>query len=354
MKPLPDAQKYIDGFAYQPTQGKPPVRIPTENVVFFRTVNPFDYHRGLSPRNAYGTPMETDVSASRWNRETFDKGMKLQSIITLPQETSDPDFRMVREDIQNQLDADLRYLIARAGDLKHVPLGLSQKEAEYLAGRTFSREEIDTVFGIPAGFWSKEATRANSEAAKASLIENTVWPDLEMVAEDINAQCIKPVYGEQFEGQFEDIRPRDRALLVAERRQYWQVKTVNEARAELQLDPIDGDLGEQLVPLAIRQQRPGGVFPAQAEEPVEQMTKAARDDLRKWRSVALRRLREGNDPAGYEFESDVIPATAKAQLQIALTSASTEEEVKAAFAAGFQGSDQADHADHLHTWEGYP
>ena len=63
--------------------------------------------------------------------------------------------------------------------------------------------------------------------------------------------------------------------------------------------------------------------------------RALRDDLRRWRSVALRRLKSGDSPA-YEFQSDYIPPGQAAEILDALRAAKTVEEVKAAFAAGFR------------------
>ena len=77
--------------------------------------------------------------------------------------------------------------------------------------------------------------------------------------------------------------------------------------------------------------------------------KAVRADLRKWRGIARRRLREGSS-AAYDFESDVIPSVIKAQVLAGLETASTIEEVAASFDAGFRLAE----AGPIPDWSSYP
>ena len=335
IEPIPDAQQYIAGYRYTPVNGRPAIHLDQEQVIFFRFPNPFDYHRGLSPLTAYRLAVETDIAASAWNARTFRDDVTLRTLISVPAEMSEPNFARAKADLQTELVKNQRrFLITRSGDVTVAPLSISPKDMEFLAGRTFTREEIDRVFGIPAGFWAKEATRANSEAAKAVMIEQAVWPVLVLMAETITGQLVRPHYGDELECRFEDIRTEDRMLLVRERQAYWQVKTVNEARHELGLDPLDDPiLGETLVPLAVRGE-PLGDMPYSVDV-ADDITKAAREDLRRWESIARRRVRAG-EPAAYDFESQHIPPEIKASVLAKLATVKTEEEVKAAFATPFR------------------
>jgi len=65
MRPIPDRQEYISGYGYSARHGEPEVRIPVEQVCFFRLPNPFDYHRGLSPLTAYSMALKTSSAALR-------------------------------------------------------------------------------------------------------------------------------------------------------------------------------------------------------------------------------------------------------------------------------------------------
>ena len=307
MWPIPDDKEYIAGFYYKPKHGKPKIRIPNEQVVFFRFPNPFDFHRGLSPRTGYQWPLETDIAAARWNRDTFVKEATLRTLIGLPAELDPKVYKQAKDEILRELvEEKRRYMVARSGQVDVKTLGLSHKELEFLGGREFSREEIDRVFGIPAGYWAKEATRANSEAAEAKLISNTVWPLLGLAHDAITEQVVIPHYGDQYRARYEDIRPRDRKLLVMERREYWKVYKVDEARADLGMEPLEDDeLGGTLVPLVAAMGRAPVMPPAPAEvkaagEGIRNWglgIKALREELRKWRSVA-RRMEQGGRTRG--------------------------------------------------------
>ena len=343
MKPIPDAQEYIKGYAYTPRHGRPPIVFEPEQVVFFRLPNPFEYHRGLSPLSAYRLALETDLAAAKWNRDTFTNDVTLRTLITLPIEMSTPDYDRARREILDELiEKQRRFMIARGGDVTVTPMSITHKDLEFLKGREFSREEIDRVFGVPAGFWAKEATRANSEAAKATLIGQAVWPLCTLMHDEITAQILIPDYADNLRGRFDDIRITDRAMLVEERKAYWQVKTVDEARGDLGLEPLEDELtGLTLVGVL---GKPSGTPPM----PIMSATKSGngtelKADLKRWESVSRRQLKRG-DPAAYDFESEHIPQEMHANILTHLEAASTDEEVKAAFAAGFRDIG----------WEGYP
>lgn len=367
MRPIPDPTKYIAGFRYTPRHGQEPTPIPVELTCFFRTPNIFDYHRGLSALSAAKLELETDHAAAKWNRETFIKEAALRLLLGLPKEMGKRDFEMRKTELEEILGKKgLRYLISRTGDLTATVLDSTQKDLEYMEGRIQNREAIDRTFGVPAGFWAKEASRANTEAARATLIEYTVYPMHVSAAEAITSQVIIPRYGDGLRGRFEDIRPRDRKLLVEERKQYWLVSTVDEARTDLGKPELDDvELGGTLVPLATRvqQQAPAQGQPFMSALPVNyellakerQLLKAtgermAREDLRRWQSVALRRLGKGEDPGGYDFVSKHIPTDVAMNVKALLAGVSTDKEVKAIFAVTFQEFDSHEWLD----WAAYP
>jgi len=345
MRPIPDPVTYISGYGYRSKQGEPEQRLEVEQVCFFRFPNPFDYHRGLSPMSAYRLAMETDTSAARWNRDFFNNGAALQMILSVPQMVASQ-FKQVKLDINQQLlDEQRRFLVTRAGDIKAEPVTVAQKDSEFLSGRDFTRQEIDRVFGYPAGYWSEKANRANAEAAKATFIEQAVWPLLVLMHEEITAQIVQPAYGSDIIARCDDIRIRNRELELHERGLYFQAQTLDEVRAELGRDPFpDAELGEMLFPLAVKSGGDGG-FAAVPSMSVGSMKANGKADLRKWESIALRRLKAGEPPT-YDFESYDIEPYIKTHILDALSTASTAEEVKAAFGGPFRDVGLG--------WEGYP
>jgi len=352
MSPVKHPAKYIDGYAYaSPTRAKK-IIIPREQVCFVRRPNMFDYHRGMSPISSFRRELEGDVSAAKWNRDTFENELVLRMLINLPQDTSDPVYHSLRQELIDELQTKgRRWWIARAGDVNVQELGMNPKDAEYLAGRKFTRDQIDRIYGFPEGFWSQQATRSNSEAARTTFIENAVWPVAKKFAAAITGQILFPYYGKQYRGKFADTRPRDRRLRVLEQRQQWTVCFVNEAREELGKPrlPDDDPRGQLLVP-QLTMQRGVPITTVQAMSPYNQgegqdekallllppavqglVLKEAQEDLRRWKSIELRRLEEGQEIGTYEFETESIPLEVQNYVSLYLEEATTEDDIREVF-----------------------
>ena len=366
MQPIPDAENYIRGYAYTSKKDGQPQFIAPENICYIPRPNPFNYHRGMSPITAYRLELEGDTAAAQWNRDTFNDGLTLRMLIGLRADMADRVYQKAKAELIEELvNKGRRFLIARAGDVSATNLSMTHKDAEFLSLRAFSRDIIDRVYQIPEGYWSAKANRATAEAAKASMIESAVWPLALAFSGAITRQIVMPYYGDNLRAEFEDLRPRDRMLQIAERKVYWQVKIVDEAREELGLEPLGDERGETLVSQIAKPTppqfggSPGGQPPPgapQQQPPQLQDTKALSDDLRRWQGIALRRIKAG-EPAAYDFESEHIPPHVSAGIKVGLSEAANEKEVKAAFAAGFRGckgSPQAADGDPPPDWYDYP
>lgn len=350
MQPVPDPKTYIKGYAYKMKASAESILIPKEQVCFVRRPNPFDYHRGMSPISAYRMTLESDTSAAKWNRDTFENELVLRMMINLPQDTSDPVYHSLKQELIDELQKKgRRWWIGRAGDVDIKELGMKPKDVEFLALREFARKEMDRVYGIPEGFWSEQATRSNAEAARTTFIEQAVWPIATKFHHAISGQILRRYYGEQFRGRFADARPRDRRLLVLERRQYWMVKTIGEARKDLGMNPLGDGRDGMLVP-EITGQRGVPITTVQTMSPHNQgegrdekallllppsvqglVLKEAQEDLRRWKSIELRRLEEGQQVGTYEFETESIPLEVQNYVNLYLEEATTEDDIREVF-----------------------
>jgi HK97 family phage portal protein len=346
LEPIPDKDNYISGYKYFADTGRPPEMLSVEQIIYFRFPHPFDYTGALSPLSAYALALETDLSAARWTRDNFDKGCTLQMLLSLPKDIPESLFKKQQAEIRSEMEEQRsRYMVVRAGEVTATPVSLSSHDADTLAHRAFDRTTIDRVFGYPEGYWSVQANRANAEAAKASLVEQAIWPLLTNLAAEATAQGLTRYYGDDLVLLPEDIRPRDRAMDLAEKRQHWVVTRVKEARQQIGLEPLGDDRDELLVPEL--QAQGGGLGngpPVPPDGAAPDMFGSAKafdfetcqEDLRRWRSIAARRLKNGEAPGDYDFESDAIPPEVRADILINLKSATTDEEVKAAFAVPFR------------------
>lgn len=386
--PVADARTYISGYLYTPDGiGQKEVPLPVESVCYFREPSLFNYRQGMSKLDALRYAIETDQHAAGWNLDTFVNDVALRTLISLPSDISRGLFAQVKQEILTQLvDERKRFIVARGGEIKAEAIGLSHKEMEFLAGREFTREEIDRVFGFPAGFWAKEATEANSRTAMNVVIDMSVWPQLTMIGEEITAQILPRYYeDETIVAEFADIRRGNVELKLKEDKQRYEGMTVNEVRLELGLGKHENDtygnmpwplradtrLTAVFVPLstiadgtmgieeigsklrsedaAQREQAPQEDRADDPKSPDEkdetedddraeqdnqddpEKSVAAAKDWDRYKSIVKRRMKRGESPDGYKFFSTAIAQEELEAVRFALAFVTDSQGAEKAF-----------------------
>lgn len=389
IEPIPDKRKYISGYTYKPEGiAEKEIFLPPEYVCYFREPSVFNYRTGMSKLDALKTAIQTDIHAGDWNLDTFVNDVALRTLISVPSDVSRGLFAQVKAEILQQLiEERRRFIIARAGEIKAESIGLSHKDMEFLAGREFTREEIDRVFGFPAGFWAKEATEANSRSALNVVINFSVWPQLTMISEEITAQILPLYYDSVLRADFTDIRRDNVELKLRENEQRFDSMTINEVRQIQGLEPhdsetygsvpwplrsdpriialfvpatviADGTMGIEEIGSALRNPtqsisaeistRPQDDSGNNDDDTTEddraedndvtedndtQKAAAMTRDWDRYRSIVKRQIKRGNKPDAYEFHSDYIPASELELARFALTFANNPAEAEKALNA---------------------
>ena len=360
-----DYEQTIDGHKFT---------LPGENVVHFRTANPFDYWQGLSPLTAATIGVQTDVTQGKWTRDFFGRDNAVPSaIISLPKELSEDEFEYAKQQIKEQFSDGRKSAVTRAGDMSVQVITQTLEQMQIIASRQFNRDEIDRVYGVPQGLVSGGLSGDSRLAAEIAFARNTVQPLLDYMAAEWTLKAA-PYYGaDQYFIAAPNVIPQDRALEVAEYTQYAQDRTINENRHERNLDQLalNGELAylqplideipvrlfQQLPLLAAVIKPPAPELPPPDETPMDEQTpgigamagqqqpeeetsemvgKATRDiaikaELERWRRVAVKEARAGRAPGARAFTSAIIPEAQRRQIASALADCVTEEDVKAAF-----------------------
>lgn len=247
--PVPAVKEFIGGYAFRSAPQATPILIPRDLITYSRSPNLFDIRDGLSFLVAGMTPVESEIAMGFWNRNFFDENNGIpDGVIALGKDTLDTDVARVRQELRDFFGGTKRGVgVARETDMKYIPWGRSQKDAEFVEGIKLASTQIGRLMGFPDGYWSESANRANAEQARATMIAGAVWPLLVALHEDMNSGIVRRWYGDQYRAEFRDIRPEDRELKIKEqeaRKTHW---TVNELREADGKDPLDDPRGAMLI-----------------------------------------------------------------------------------------------------------
>jgi HK97 family phage portal protein len=271
--PIPDGRLFISGYNYTTENGED-ILIPRHEIMHFKTFNPRNQFVGSSPIEALATVATGDMAMQRWNTNYFDKNnAKAQGALAFSDMIDDSRWAKIKADITNRHGGTNREMMmlrnVGQGGVSWISMAMSQKDMEFLAGRTFNKEEIFNLYapGL-ASMTAVNATEANSKAGKATFIELGVWPHLVAIAEKITNDLL-PVYGDNLIGEFDDIRIADRGMMIAEQNAAAQIMTIDELRQEYySLEPLADDRGIRLLGEPVKQEAAPEAAP---EDPAAQL-----------------------------------------------------------------------------------
>lgn len=361
--PVPDEHLYIEGYKYMTDDGHEEL-MPPYQVAHFKRFHPLNEFVGLSPVEPLAVVAAGDLGQQKYNAKVYGANNgRLPGILGFGDMIQDPTWTQIKTDLKDASDS-RNYLLLRGLGKGGVELlaAPTPKDMEALASRTFTKEEIFSVFapGL-ASVLAVNATEANARTGKSTLIDFTVWPMMCAVAEKVTNDIL-PVYGKKLVAEFEDIRVTDRALALSEQAEYAKTHTIDEIRDEYyQDDPLGDERGELLpAQIAAGSSVPGEepeepVTPVQptppehgemeqmpeeapeveptADMPMEQppmMDMGQKADLERWRRKAMSAVKHGK-PAAVTFTSTAIPADMHETITARLASAQTAEDVSQAF-----------------------
>jgi HK97 family phage portal protein len=217
------------------------IKLPGENVIHFRTANPFDPWRGLSPLSALRDNMRTSNAIMRWLGSFYDKGNAVPaSVISLPPLINDEDFETIKQDIYEQFGGKRQTAVTRAGDLKVEVIGQSSTDMQVVEHQKFNKQEVREVYRIPEGLTA--ATSGQSRlAAETALARDAIQPLLDYFAETFTLFAMR-FYEEgkrnTLRVKAKSVIPQDRALEISEYKSYGADRTINEGRQKQGLPPL--------------------------------------------------------------------------------------------------------------------
>lgn len=239
--------------------------------------------------------------------------------------------------------------VALRASVTPVPIGYPTDQLAMPELLAMVRQQIAVAAGVPQTILEDSANFATAIAHRQSLYSETVVPEAVIIEAALNTQLFRPLGMRcSLEWQSLDIFQQDEAERGAALAQYVNAgvpldlamemlgvdlpneMTYDQFRDRLNEDKERGQA--QALEIAGARRTPF----AEEQPPGEQ-----REEMRRWQRKAAKALAAGKS-ANVDFETDAYTPGEQAAIHDRLALASTEEEVKGAFAPPFRG------------YEGYP
>ena len=147
----------------------------------------FDGFSGKGLLDLARESIAADGAAQRYSRRFYRNGSRPSGIVKV-QTALDPDVReLVREDFERMargLDNAFRVAVLDNG-MDYTQLGISQKDAQYIEGRSFSVEEIARFTGVPTYMLQSGKQSYNSnEQQELDFVTNTLTPPVTQMEQE--------------------------------------------------------------------------------------------------------------------------------------------------------------------------
>lgn len=221
-----------------------------EEVLWLRYPHPSQEFGSQSPLEAAGHSVEMDAYARAWQIGEFRNGAKPKHVVYLGDMTEQQYTQAVesyRSSVAGPQNAGKSLLLASKQPSKADRITMTAEEMSWLDTRNVSWQETLLAFGVPKDYLMGGATYENRAASKTTLWSDTIVSKLEIVASEITRQALSREVGRRARFATEDVDALQEGADAKAKRTTdlaaHDVTTLDEARAEMGLDPLPGGMG---------------------------------------------------------------------------------------------------------------
>lgn len=344
---IKDSSDWISYYKYQIRPGQT-VNIPVENVIHFKMgLDDHDMRKGLSRLKALVREICTDEEADKFSAALL-KNYAIPGLVVWPTNggnMTEDDAERITAKLRQKLGGDNRGNIAvMSKESKAEQFGFSPEQLNLTALHRIPEERISAVMGVPAiiaglGAGLDRATYSNARELREMFTEMKLVPEWQMDGRRLDGALRADFTSDKNIYIAHDLT-NVRALQEDEDAKYTRLSvatgrkpfmTVNEARADIGLDPLAGeDELSKPVP-SVFQQNPNEEEEPAAEPPDEDTEKLF-SDLQRWQKKALKAY-AANDRGRLleDFALSVIPQDTRLLIMEALEEARSESDIKRIF-----------------------
>ena len=251
IRPVPDGKMFIKGYIFTSQYGQEIPLQPWE-VMHWKRFNPASMYWGLSAVDAIATAAHTDLAKSERDlRSNKVENGRMPGILAFADSFTDPDWEDLQHQIDDKANKMRQFMLLRnvkAGGIQWIQTALAARDMQQVESRNLTQKEIyDTIAPGLLSMLSESATEANAKSGKATFSEYAMWPLLESAGQKITNDVL-PAYGEKLQGEFDDVRVKDKALELQEQQEYSRTHTIDEVRKEFYSEgPIGDERGKLLI-----------------------------------------------------------------------------------------------------------
>lgn len=245
---VPDPVNYIKGFLYRPLNSTQDIYFDKSETIWFRFANPLDEFEGLSPIAAARLAADYANAGMQANVNLFKNGLNLGGMLTpragqsfTPDQAKDLEIALDRR--FRGADKFHRWGVFRY-EAEMKELGVTARDAEFMKGLQFSKEEIANAYKVPLDLIGGQRTYENFNAAMRAMYTFAVLPNAAFIAEEITEQFL-PMFGNEADAaQFDasGVEVLQEAVSEAWTREKEQIAsgalTVNEWRKRKGMTPV--------------------------------------------------------------------------------------------------------------------
>jgi HK97 family phage portal protein len=255
MKVIPGNSGLPEGYEYsvsgKTTRWKADPFTGQSAILHLKNHHPLNDWYGMAPLEAAMLSVDQHNAAGAWNQALLNQGARPSGALVFapkegPVHLSDEQVTRLREEIESTAAGKTnagRPLILEGG-LDWREMSLSPQEMDWLSGRDAAARDIALAFGVPAQLIGIEGaqTYANMQEARLALYEETVLPLLAKATVALD-HWLASMFGE---GLYLDYDADAISALTARRDVLWEklqkvdFLTINEKRAALGYEPVDG------------------------------------------------------------------------------------------------------------------
>lgn len=232
--------------------GAQPLDAPPSEILHFRSWNPASPIRGLSPLETLRKILAEEAASTLYRAGLWQNAARMAGVLLRPKDAPEWDddardrFREEFEALYSGAGGSGRTAILEEG-MDWKPVTFSAQEAQFMEARMFTREEVARAYHMPPSAVGilEQANQGTLEEENRKLYRDTLGPILGMFEDETRMQIFEADFGEKQLYMEFSLREKLRGSFVEEAGvlstaagRPWM--TLNEARAERNLGPVDG------------------------------------------------------------------------------------------------------------------